>query len=966
MQDSKQNHLDNESPIFEHLTLLKVLKAKNGFNYVFHHGGAVSVVFKFEGINNTSMNEDDYRRVFSNIERVLWASLPAEEASVQFVARKVKREIKDDNSADVDNLLVKNRLKNYQRLVDSNVVFDYELYASVLIHGESVSTFGKIVDVAKSLFSKSKDKAAGKNIAFSNVREKLSKLEEIVKSIETSFDSLGIVMKRIDSQEDLYGLWQEFVRPNRSKFSKVKVSSKNESPRRELFSGVRSKMYRDMFMLDDTITKVYSLDRAPTGMISGGDIYNIFKNPLEMFYSVTFMKLSKETSKARFENSLWKRKMELSKSEGKAFGDKFAEADLARVDAEYARFASGESFGMVASVNVAINVQKSLLEKQAKLKNTIELDVLRMFESELFLKGFNGFGGSEWTTEEDGKWPVYMKMIPGFGEVSGYVLKTIFMASSDIPYFMPIFSTNNGEEFTGVNGFLDSSGALFPFNIFSDKMEAWNWSISGQTGSGKSVIINTIIAMEYGRYVLNKKKNEGAKPPVICIMDVGGEANSFGKIVKQFGGEIIQLHKVKKPYINLFELDHEIAMPTPKKKEDVMRVVSKYASSFDEKEAEMAIVTFYQNNIEKRFSEFDQEKKEDTVRSLFNVELNPEIEETLKLNPGECEPNADQLNLILSILEVMLSQESKSFNTFDGGQFKKSKVKQVVLDTYRSVSSRFPYLSDMVESVKGNPTEVGELFVELMNDWTRNGTYPMFDMDTDVDLKNDIILVDFKGIDQDPQLEIIYTLLFSRVFSKKMYSAKDQRRLLIRDEAWKVLQNNAAREYFISDLRTARKHKYATITSSQTLVEYLRPDPELGRVAIGQMQGHIIGKYQRANVGDLSSIIGVKPEIADVIPDLGTAWVMGKPEYSRFAVKVDNRYSILDNRLHPFEYWSYSSSADDNFILDHYSKKIGSKFVDIEDVIEFVSSGKHKGDEELIKKLIDSGKNEVAKKLIIR
>jgi hypothetical protein len=67
MLKGTNNHQDTESPIFDDLSLYKVVITKDSKPLMIHNNGGVSVIIPFFGINNTSFDESQFESMFKGI-----------------------------------------------------------------------------------------------------------------------------------------------------------------------------------------------------------------------------------------------------------------------------------------------------------------------------------------------------------------------------------------------------------------------------------------------------------------------------------------------------------------------------------------------------------------------------------------------------------------------------------------------------------------------------------------------------------------------------------------------------------------------------------------------------------------------------------------------------------------------------------------------------------------------------------
>jgi conjugal transfer ATP-binding protein TraC len=296
------------------------------------------------------------------------------------------------------------------------------------------------------------------------------------------------------------------------------------------------------------------------------------------------------------------------------------------------------------------------------------------------------------------------------------------------------------------------------------------------------------------------------------------------------------------------------------------------------------------------------------------------------------------------------------------------------METYRRIGEkhkRYPYMSDFLDvagaMVKQNEPMARKMLTKIKN-YTKEGAYPMFDQDTNIDTTNDVILTDLKGLEAEPQLQMIYTLLISQLYNDKMYFVKDRRKLIVRDEAWSLMQNERARRYFVEDLRTARKNGFATIAISQLPTDYLQPNPADGRAIISNFQVNIFCKFSTDSIcREVGQEYNLGPEIVEEMKSLGVQKEIQedgsfKPTYAKFMMVMGKSVYILKNLLHPFEYALYSSSAEDNAIIDYYMR-VTKTYSNLEDVLWVIAQNKHIGDNDLATFLDEAGYKNMARRV---
>jgi type IV secretory pathway VirB4 component len=977
----------NEDSIFEELSLYKVVNTKKGKPVCLHSDGGVSIVVQFDGLNNTSFAEADFESLSKRIQSTL-DDIQNSNVSIQFLM------VRDNQVSDIEKYVeilpsfLQPRAKYLKELADDYKVFFNKFYLAIHCAPDKKKGSDAILDYVKKWFDKEGVKITNYEKAFSGLEARVSSILEYADLLCQMISDIGSNFRFLKTKEDYYSLFQDFTRPSKSKLEafvvdeksklkdktkkitgKIKIDDSIESPRRAIFSGVRANSNKNEFSLDGYYHKVWTLDRAPRDFIYGKSIEVIESVPCEFIYSVTFRPLSHKESIDLFKFKLAEKRILSGGDEGSIVEDRSLKAEENRISDSYDMFAFGSASGAMVSANFVMRINETVLGKMAKAAH-LSVDELKIrLDQSIIKKIFSRFGFSEWVNEENTGWAVFNKIIPGMSTLHSDVLKTLFLSTENIPYFLPLYENKRNLEHNGTNHFIDSRGNAVVFDLMDPSLPAWNYSVSGQTGSGKSVLMNTLLDMQFADLAKTGKK------PVICILDVGGDRGSYQKLMRLVNGTEINLSGVVKPSIQMLELVPERSNPTPGKIKSVAKVIKEQESSpLDLEDLETRVRAFYSELLDKGQNNLTEYEKQKLFSETFGFEEKQEYRDLFKLRPGECEPASKNFNLIMGILEVMLSTNAKvidGFRTFDYDE-----ISSIVLETYRNTPGRFPFLRDILKTAEDlfNPQDPDSIklanrFKTKIMNWTREGAYPMFDQNTSIDVSNDVILADLKGLESNPQLQVVYTLLISQLFNDKMYFTRDRRKLIVRDEAWSIMQNERARKYFVEDLRTARKNGFATIAISQLPTDYLRPDESDGRAIITNMQVQIFCKFGTEKIcKEVAAEFGLGQEVVEEMKSLGLQKELQpdgsyKTTYSKFMMIMGGKsIYVFYNILHPFEYILYSSSAEDNAIIDFYMR-IKKSHDSLEAVLWLIAENRHIGDRELADFLEKGGYTNMARRV---
>lgn len=975
MSKGSGKHNAEESPIFENMTLYKVIKTNKGRTVMLHSDGSVSMIIPFEGINNTSMSEADYEAMFRRIQST-FDDIDSGDMSIQFMM------VRDSNvgSSNKEHLpsFLKPRADYLEYLAENYMLFVNKFYLNIHCQAQAKATEGTITRLYKKIKYRNNNTYQYERV-MSGIENRVTKVVELGDAMCQMLVDVGSTFKLIKDEQEYYKIIQEFTRPSKSKEGAIHIDNNDRtaSPRQQLFSGVRASVTKYDFSLDDYYHKVWTLDRSPRETIFGKTIEAIETVPFEFIYSVTFRTATTQESLSTFKMKLAEKRMASGGNSGALVEDRTLMADEKRVSDSYDRFAFGDARGVVVSANFVLRAKEEFIEKMCRAAKVTREEMVRRFDQNLTKRVFSRFGASEWVNEEGSGFPVFCGIVPGMSTMFSGVLKTLFLTTENIPYFLALYDNKRHLDHNGTNHFVDNRGNRVVFDLMDPSLPAWNYSISGQTGSGKSVLVNALLTMQFADTARGKR-------PVICILDVGGDRGSYTKFMELVKGTQINLSRTMKPSIQMFELIPERSVPNAlkiktvakelfnelKKDDSLAEVAEQYP---DAQKVEMKVREYYNERlgmpIEMATNDYELKK---LFFEMFGFNEKPKYREMIELKAGQVLPDQKRFNLIMGVLEVVLSTSSKKLDGFDTYDY--DEVSEIVMETYRRVGEkhgRYPYMTDLLEvagtMVKPNEPMARKMLTKLKN-YTRDGAYPMFDQDTNIDTSNDVILTDLKGLEAEPQLQMIYTLLISQLYNDKMYFTRDRRKLIVRDEAWSLMQNERARRYFVEDLRTARKNGFATIAISQLPTDYLQPNPADGRAIISNFQVNIFCKFSTDSIcREVGQEYALGAEIVEEMKSLGVQKEIQddgsfKPTYAKFMMVMGKSVYILKNLLHPFEYALYSSSAEDNAIIDYYMKVVKTHDK-LEDVLWIIAQNKHIGDDGLATFLDEAGYKNMARRV---
>ena len=176
----------------------------------------------------------------------------------------------------------------------------------------------------------------------------------------------------------------------------------------------------------------------------------------------------------------------------------------------------------------------------------------------------------------------------------------------------------------------------------------------------------------------------------------------------------------------------------------------------------------------------------------------------------------------------------------------KAAVDKAILKIYRHAKKQQPLLEDLYAELR----KLGQLkLCEKLEKYISGSLADVFNAQTNVKLDNRLVIFDIKDLPEN--LRQIMMLIISN-FVKNQVMAKPEKRLLVIDEGWILLQHEESARFVAGLVRRARKYYLGVSIISQQANDFLKN--EYGRAIVSQSALRILMRQ------DTTTIKGVVSE----------------------------------------------------------------------------------------------------------
>jgi conjugal transfer ATP-binding protein TraC len=220
-----------------------------------------------------------------------------------------------------------------------------------------------------------------------------------------------------------------------------------------------------------------------------------------------------------------------------------------------------------------------------------------------------------------------------------------------------------------------------------------------------------------------------------------------------------------------------------------------------------------------------------SVRS--KQKINPLDFATSYHSPGDLSEHAQDLIEIISLMADGLSAREKAG------------IDKAILAVYKQAKQQPPLLEDLYRELH----TLGQLkLCERLEKYISGSLADVFNTQTNIELNNRLVIFDIKDLPES--LRQIMMLIISN-FVENQVKAKPQKRLLVIDEGWMLLQHEESARFVAGLVRRARKYYLGVSIISQQANDFLSND--YGRAIASQSSLRILMRQDTTTIKNVAS-----------------------------------------------------------------------------------------------------------------
>ncbi len=251
-------------------------------------------------------------------------------------------------------------------------------------------------------------------------------------------------------------------------------------------------------------------------------------------------------------------------------------------------------------------------------------------------------------------------------------------------------------------------------------------------------------------------------------------------------------------------------------------------------------------------------------------------------------------------MELMTKEDGASGLT----KLERAELEEAILRCYEN--SKVPQLSDLKKILLEHPETSLRILGRILTSWTGDSAYGRFlDRPTNVRLTKSLISFDLKGLEAAPDLQAVCLFLITDLVWREVQADRAVKKILLFDECWQLLENEAGSQFMGNVFRTFRKYYAGVIAISQDIDDFARSKvagailPNSGTKWILMQKG--------ANQERLAEVLQLNPTESQLVSTLSQE----RGVFSEaFLITGDHRAVVVVEPT-PLEYWIATTDPRD-------------------------------------------------------
>lgn len=287
------------------------------------------------------------------------------------------------------------------------------------------------------------------------------------------------------------------------------------------------------------------------------------------------------------------------------------------------------------------------------------------------------------------------------------------------------------------------------------------------------------------------------------------------------------------------------------------------------------------------------------------------VNDTLSINPfdllsGESEPSSQKIKFLVGLVELMTKEDGVDRLP----RLARAEIEEAIQAIYKNVKR--PRLSDLRDALIRHQESTLRTYGKILATWCGDTPYGKFiDRETTIELQNDIVAFDLKGLESFPDLQSICLYIITDLVWREVQKDRSQKKFIVFDECWKLLKDDAGLVFIEEVFRTVRKYYCSAIAITQDIIDFL--DSKISSALLPNCSVKWMLMQNQSDLSRMREALGLNDNELALIQSL----YQEKGEYSEtFLVAGPDRRAVVVIAPTPLELWIATTDPRDLTLIE--------------------------------------------------
>jgi conjugal transfer ATP-binding protein TraC len=291
------------------------------------------------------------------------------------------------------------------------------------------------------------------------------------------------------------------------------------------------------------------------------------------------------------------------------------------------------------------------------------------------------------------------------------------------------------------------------------------------------------------------------------------------------------------------------------------------------------------------------------------ISINP-----FDLKPEETAPSNDKIKFLVGLIEMMTKEEGESRIS----RFERAEIEDAIMKVYDKHPK--PMLTNLRDELLIHTESELRRIGKILTPWCGNSPFGQFvDRPTTLQLDRRVVCFDLKGLETFPDLQAVCLFIITDYIWREVQKDRSEKKFLVFDECWKLLENEAGAIFIGEVFRTFRKYFAAAIAISQNLDDFAK-----SKVATAILSNSSI-KWLLMQKGADQARIKEVLQLNDNEMALISSLHQERGVYSEAFLMAGENRAVIAVQPTPLEYWIATTDPRDLSKIQEAERSVPTK-----------------------------------------